>query len=95
VARLITWYDFYVQLAIGILFLFGKRITDYLAHVCLLFFIFTTYLPAPVFGFGWTLSIMGLCITKDRFRILHLIYFVSFIAILLFQIPWRDWVLST
>lgn len=94
-ALLITWYDLYVQLAIGVLFLFGKRITDFLGHMCLLFFIFTTYLPAPVFGFGWTLSIMGFCITKDRFRTLHLIYFVSFIAILLYEIPWRAWVLST
>jgi hypothetical protein len=94
VARLITWYDLYVQIAIGALFLFCKRITDVLGHVLLLFFIFTTYIPAPVFGFGWTLSVMGLCITKDRFRMLHLIYFFSFVAILLFHIPWREWILT-
>lgn len=93
-ARLITWYDFYVQLVIGVLLLFGKRVTDFLANILLIFFIFTTYIPAPVFGFGWTLSIMGLCITKDRFRIFYLIYFASFIAILLYQIPWREWVLN-
>ena len=32
---------------------------DRIGHLCLLFFIYTTYLPAPVFGFGWLLSILG------------------------------------
>ena len=54
-ALVITWYDLLVQIFIGVLFIPGCRFTDFLAHGVLLFFIVTTYLPAPVFGFGWIL----------------------------------------
>jgi len=94
VAKLITWYDVYAQLAIGLLFLPGRRVTDLAGHCVLLFFIFTTYLPAPVFGFGWTLAIIGFVLAKDRFRHLPLAYLAAFVAILLYQAPWREWVLQ-
>lgn len=95
VAQLITWYDVYVQFAIGLAFLFGRRATDIAGHALLLFFIFTTYLPAPVFGFGWTLGILGFILAKDRFRQLSLAYLAAFAAILLYQAPWREWVLQS
>lgn len=95
VAKWITWYDIYVQVLIGILFLIGRRITDLWGHIVLLFFIFTTYIPAPVFGFGWTLSIMGIALSWQRFSRLTLVYLVSFFVILIYQIPWRDWILGT
>ena len=88
----ITWYDLWIQVAIGVLFIFRRHLTDILGHLCLLFFIFTTYIPAPVFGFGWTLTIYGFATTKGRFPRLAATYVVAFIAILLYQLPWRDWV---
>ena len=94
-AKLITWYDLLVQIAIGLLFIPGKRITDLLGHAVLLFFIFTTYLPAPVFGFGWTLAIYGLTLAKGQYRFMALLYAAAFLAILGYQSPWRDWVLET
>lgn len=95
IARLITWYDVYFQFAIGLLFLSGRRATDLVGHCLLLFFVFTTYLPAPVLGFGWTLAIMGFILAKHRFQYLPALYLASFIAILLYQAPWREWVLQT
>jgi hypothetical protein len=94
VARLVTLYDFYVQVAIGVLLLFCRRATDIAAHVLLLFFIITTYLPAPVFGFGVTLSIMGFALAKDRFQIISAAYLASIVAVVIYQVPWRDWVLG-
>jgi hypothetical protein len=90
-----TWWDLGLQLAIGALLLIRKRRTDELALLLLLFFIFTTYIPAPVFGFGWTLAILGFALAKDRFPKISAGYLVSFIAILLYQLPWRDWVLNS
>ncbi|MFP4539256.1 MAG: hypothetical protein ACLFPA_13260 [Dichotomicrobium sp.] len=93
VAKLVTWYDLYVQVAIGALFVPRRHDTDLAAHILLLFFIFTTYLPAPVFGFGWTLTILGLVVAYNRFNGLVYGYFAAFLAIVVYQVPWREWVL--
>jgi hypothetical protein len=93
-ALVMTWWDVFLQLLIGTLLLFGRPRTDKMAHIFLLFFIFTTYLPAPVFGFGWILGIMGFALAKDRFPKIATAYVVCFFAILLDQLPWREWVLA-
>jgi hypothetical protein len=94
VARLITWYDLYVQIAIGLLFIPRRRWTDFAGHVLVLFFVFTTYLPAPVFGFGWTIAILGIVTAFGRINSLLYWYFAAFFAILVYQVPWREWVLG-
>jgi hypothetical protein len=94
IARAITWYDVYVQFAIGLFFLPNRRMTDMFGHGLLLFFIFTTYLPAPVFGFGWTLAILGFILARMRFQQLPVLYLTAFLAILLYQAPWREWVIG-
>ena len=95
VASLITLYDFYVQVAIGVLLLLRRPITDVAANLLLLFFIFTTYIPAPVLGFGFTLSILGFALVKERSQFFSAAYLFSMVAVLFYQIPWRDWVLGT
>jgi hypothetical protein len=95
VASLITLYDFYVQVAIGALLLFRRNVTDLIAHLLLLFFIFTTYIPAPVFGFGFTLAVLGFALAKERSQSLSAAYLLSMVAVLFYQVPWRDWVLGT
>ena len=92
-ALVLTWWDFSIQLLIGFLLLWRRALTDKLAHILLLFFIFTTYLPAPLFGFGWILGIMGLSLAKEKFPGIAATYMASFVMILLYQLPWRDWVL--
>jgi hypothetical protein len=94
VAKLITLYDFYIQVAIGAMLLFRRTATDLIAHSLLLFFIFTTYLPAPVLGFGFTLSILGFALVKERSQFLAAAYLVSMVAVVVYQVPWRDWMLN-
>ena len=77
VAKLVTLYDFYVQVTIGALLLVCRRNTDIAAHLLLLFFIFTTYIPAPVFGFGVTLSVLGFALAKERFQLISAAYLLS------------------
>lgn len=90
----ITWYDVIVQFVIGLLFVPSRRLTDFMGHCVLLFFILTTYLPAPVFGFGWLLCILGLCVAWRNFEHLRIAYLLSFVAVLAYQSPWRAWVLT-
>jgi len=90
----ITWYDLLIQYAIGLIFIPGRGITDRIGHYLLLFFIFTTYLPAPVYGFGWLLAIYGLCLSWKKYPAFNIAYTVSFVAILIYQLPWRAWVLK-
>jgi len=94
-ALVLTWWDVSIQLLIGSLLLVRKSVTDKFAHILLIFFIITTYIPAPVFGFGWILAIMGFTLAKERFPRLGMFYVLSFFAILLYQLPWRDWVLHS
>lgn len=95
VAKLVTLYDFYVQVTIGALLLICRRTTDVAAHLLLLFFIFTTYIPAPVLGFGVTLSVLGFALAKERFQLISAAYLLSIVAVLVYQVPWRGWVLGT
>jgi hypothetical protein len=94
-AHWITWYDLLIQIAIGFFFIFRSRMLDRIGHLCLLFFIYTTYLPAPVFGFGWLLSILGFALARKTEKpwIVNL-YLASFVAIVLYQLPWREWVVN-
>lgn len=95
IAKLVTLYDLYVQVAIGALLLFRRRSTEIAAHILLLFFIFTTYIPAPVFGFGFMLSILGFVLVKDRYGGLTVAYLLSAAAVVVYQVPWRTWVFQT
>ncbi len=95
VAKLVTLYDFYVQVAIGVLLLFCREVTDMVADFLLLFFIFTTYIPAPVWGFGVTLSVLGFALAKERSQFMSAVYLLAMVAVLIYQVPWGDWVLGT
>ncbi|HZR77637.1 MAG TPA: hypothetical protein VFA58_00420 [Chthoniobacterales bacterium] len=91
---ILTWWDALLQLLIGLLLLFRFNATEKLGHILLLLFIFTTYLPAPIFGFGWILAIMGLTLAKEKFPRIAVAYMVSFVAVIVYQVPWREWVLG-
>jgi hypothetical protein len=93
-ALALTWWDLSLQLLIGSLLLVRRPVTDKFAHILLLFFILTTYLSAPVFGFGWILGIMGFTLAKEKFPRIAAVYMICFVVILLYQVPWREWVLG-
>lgn len=93
-ALVLTWWDVSLQLSIGALLLLRRPVTDKFAHILLLFFILTTYLPAPVLGFGWILAIMGFALAKEKFPRIAVVYVISFAVIFLYQVPWREWVLA-
>ena len=95
IAIAMTWWDFGLQFTIGALLLFGWRRTDQLAHILLLFFIFTTYIPAPVFGFGWILAVLGFVLAKENFPRIAPVYLICFFAIMVYELPWREWVLKS
>jgi hypothetical protein len=78
IALVVTWWDYLVQLAIAAAFLIGTRWLDLLGHVLLLAFVVTTYLAAPVIGFGWTLSIFGYALSAGRSPKIALCYLATF-----------------
>ena len=41
-----------------------------------------------------TLSIMGFALANNRFLIISAAYLVSIVAVIIYQVPWRDWVLG-
>lgn len=93
-ALVVTWYDLIVQYLIGLLFIPARRLTDRLGHYVLIFFILTTYLPAPVFGFGWLLTTYGIALSWRRLPNIGITYLFCLVAIFAYQVPWRDWVLQ-
>lgn len=84
----VTWYDFWIQVAIGVALLFRQRAIEYAAHIMMLFFIVTAYVWIPITGFGWSLTVMGLALSKDRFPNIHLAYYVCLFALVLYHLPW-------
>lgn len=78
IALVVTWWDYLVPVAIAAAFLIGTRWLDLVGHILLLAFVVTTYLAAPVIGFGWTLSIFGYALSAGRFPKIALCYLATF-----------------
>jgi hypothetical protein len=59
-ATAITWWTIFIEGAIALLFLWpGDRLIAILRTMVILVFAATTYLVAPVLGFGWMVIVMG------------------------------------
>lgn len=65
VATVLTWYEYSIQLLIGLLFLCHTTWLLRAAHLLLIFFIYTTYFFLPLVGFGIVLSLMGWVVADD------------------------------
>jgi hypothetical protein len=94
-AKLITWWTIFIEGIIAVAFLWpeGKFISkgrDFL----LLAFVLTTYLIAPVIGFGWVLVIMGASQSTTHFKYTQLLYILSFFILQIYLIPWTS-IIST
>ena len=87
-AVITTWWVILSEGAIALFFAINKRISDIFGHLALIFFIFTTYLIAPVIGFGSILVILGLCVLRTRFKkdwFITLCYFLALVALAVYD----------
>lgn len=90
-AVFITWWNYLIQVIIGIVFLapcstWLSRMRD----AWLLVFLFTTYLFAPVIGFGWVLAIMGIAQTEVKRTNLRVLYVAAFLFLQVYRVPWGE-----
>jgi hypothetical protein len=96
-AAVATWGGLTLEALIAILSVIPAGGRVLLArHASLLAFCVTTYALAPVAGFGWLLSAMGLAQCRPNQPVLRGAYVAAFILILLYtEFPWAgvlaDW----
>jgi hypothetical protein len=88
-AFLVTWWTVLIEAVIAALFLFCRDTPDKLGHVLLIVFILTTYIVAPVFGFGFTVAILGYAVCPPRWALLRLTYIGCILLLEFYSVPWR------
>lgn len=90
-AYFITWWNYLIQVVIAVFFVpvIPWRWRD-IRNLALLLFLFTTYLFAPVIGFGWVLAVMGVAQTDpDQTRTRAAYLFAAFF-LQACNIPWQS-----
>lgn len=90
-ATALTWGGLVLEGFVALAFLApGRtRISRY-RDLTLLLFLVSTYLLAPVIGFGWLLCIMGFSQARGRRGTLRLLYLATFVLLRLYEAPWTD-----
>ena len=83
-----TWWTILIEGAIGVLFLLPQRIPriNPIRDYTLLLFAATTYMFAPVVGFGWLLMMMGIAQADTKRRLQF--FCVAFILIQVYEMPY-------
>ncbi len=85
VSLLMTWWTVIIECLVGVMYLLPQRFqVSKLRDWCLLAFIWTTYSVAPVIGFGWVLTILGL--TQARTAATRLAFFATFAILLAYTV---------
>lgn len=88
-ARFVTWWNYLVQCAIAIAFVAPSNSRPAAwRHPLLLLFIFSTYLFAPVIGFGWVLIILGIAQLERTAVTTRLLYLFAFVLLQVYKYPW-------
>lgn len=91
IASVITWWNYLIQLAIAAAFLLpGPDSLRKYRDIFLLVFLVTTYLFAPVIGFGWVLATMGVAQTTDEQTGTRVAYVGAFLLLQSYRIPWSE-----
>ena len=88
-AWLTGWWVVIIEVAIAVLFMFRTALMDKYGHWALLLFIATTYIPAPVYGFGWTLSVLGYAVSQTYWASYGRWYLACILLLIIYQLPWR------
>jgi len=42
-----------------------------------------------------TLAVLGFTLAKERSQFMSAVYLLAMVAVLVYQVPWGDWVLGT
>lgn len=90
-ATFITWWNFLLQVVIGVVHL--APTSTWLAtlrHPMLLLFVLSTYMFAPVIGFGWVIIILGVAQLDPAATRMRLLYLLSFVLLQIYKYPWRS-----
>lgn len=89
-AFFMTWWTIFIEALIGVLYLIPKRVKNIgaIRDYALLSFAATTYLFAPVVGFGWLLMMMGAAQTESRFR--FRLFCIAFVVIQVYELPYAN-----
>lgn len=82
VARALTWGGLVLELLVAVAFLLRPGVP---AHLALLAFCGVTYAVAPVAGFGWLVSVLGLTNCGDEHARLRAAYVAAFALVLLYS----------
>ena len=90
VASFATWFTLLMELAVALLFLLPAQFrTGRLRDFALMGFCATTYMIAPVPGYGWLLLAMGIAQCPDAARPTRWSYLACFGLVLLHDhVPW-------
>jgi hypothetical protein len=88
-STILTWWTLLIEALVAACFLLSSRwISDVWRHSLLLVFIFTTYLLAPVVGFGWALVAMGMSRVKlPNQALIMMLYTAGFVLVFLGRNP--------
>jgi len=85
-----TWGIVALEAAVALAMLLpAPAVGSSVRHGALLLFCGTTYLFAPVAGFGWLLLAMGVGQLDDRQSVLRRVYVAAFLVVIFYgEIPW-------
>ena len=85
-----TWGIVALEAAVALAMLLpAPAVGSTVRHASLLLFCGTTYLFAPVAGFGWLLLAMGVGQLDDRQTVLRRVYVAAFLVVIFYgEIPW-------
>jgi hypothetical protein len=89
-ASLMTWWTVVLESVIAVTFLwpFRRGMAQWCSNAALLLFCATTYIVAPVEGFGWLLIAMGVAQCDPARRKTYFLYLVVFFLIILYRDEW-------
>lgn len=88
-ALLVTYFVLIIEALIAGLLLLKKQKYQTAAHICNFIFIAGVYIFAPVYAFGFLISILGISALKGNSPRFTLIYIVLIMLIILYdKVPW-------
>jgi hypothetical protein len=87
-AQAMTWWTVAIESLLAIAFLApDRRVTAVGRNTLLLIFAATTYVIAPVRGFGWMLMLLGLGQCEERERAFRPLFLAALVLIQLYTLP--------